>query len=845
MVEQGGGFTVSESRGSPTTPVLTPPSPSASIWRFGDYELLGEIGRGGMGVVWKARQLSLGRLVALKMIRAGSLASASQIERFALEAKATAVLTNDHIVRIYDAGEIEGQVYYSMALIEGGELRSELARLTGAPFPLDRAACIMATVARAVHDAHAHGILHRDLNPRNILLDRQGKPYITDFGLAKFLPHVGTTADTAIIDAGPSDDFASSDGLTRPGQGMGSTGYTSPEQGGGRLEDITTATDVFSLGAILYHLITGQSPFPSGDWAEAVTRAAAGRYHRPSKLNPLVDADLDAICARCLEPDVKGRATSAASLADQLDRWRNQEPLDPSWRKTPTHERLRKWVQRHRTGAALIASLLVLLGLLFSVEVVRRESSRRQITAQENKMRELVSRADSELLHGDAHTGLRLLAQILHDYPGEHEPAEWLINLLRQRIFFFPVSPQTRGLRQVDIQAEFRQARSADGALRAAASNDVIELEHVPGKKRSWRAHADTIRNIAFSRDGRFLASASDDRFVCVWDVEMTNCIRRLEHPAGVHCVRFNPSGDRIITGCQDGRARLWNTQTGEPDGETFLINSPVATVNFSSSGAWIISTSDAGFVQIWDVSTGRPVTEPLLVSHIVDARFAANDRALVFETENGGEQSFRLTRTVPLTHANASERPQRVLVLPQPITIVLGIPATNFHSEDITCTNLSPAGNLLATSSTDFTVRVWDTRTLRPVTSPIRHSDIVNCARFAPNGAMLVSSTADNKVRAWEALTGLPLTDWLVFSEPVAAVAFSADGKRVVTDSGWSWEVHVLTGKVPRWLPQLAELLVAPADPSSFERLSELRRKLADLTDPEAAWAKRLLDMP
>jgi hypothetical protein len=109
----------------------------------------------------------------------------------------------------------------------------------------------------------------------------------------------------------------------------------------------------------------------------------------------------------------------------------------------------------------------------------------------------------------------------------------------------------------------------------------------------------------------------------------------------------------------------------------------------------------------------------------------------------------------------------------------------------------------------------------------------------------MLVSSTADNKVRAWEALTGLPLTDWLVFSEPVAAVAFSADGKRVVTDSGWSWEVHVLTGKVPRWLPQLAELLVAPADPSSFERLSELRRKLADLTDPEAAWAKRLLDMP
>jgi len=311
---------------------------------FGDYELIEEIARGGMGVVWKARQASLNRAVALKMILAGKFASNADVKRFHTEAEAAANLQHPNIVAIHEVGEYEGQHYFSMDYIEGKNL-AEL--VCDDPLPAAQAAALVKKIAEAVHYAHQRGTLHRDLKPSNVLIDAEGQPRITDFGLAKQLSR--------------------DSGLTQTGAVLGTPAYMPPEQAAGRNDQVGPASDVYSMGAMLYHLLTGRAPFVGETPAATMRKAMDEDPVRPSKLNPKTPADLETICLKCMEKRPDRRYHSARELAEELGRFLTHEPIlarpASAWRKWWS------WSQRNPWAIVGIASLigLALLGLAYGL----------------------------------------------------------------------------------------------------------------------------------------------------------------------------------------------------------------------------------------------------------------------------------------------------------------------------------------------------------------------------------------------------------------------------------------------------------------------------------------------
>ena len=376
---------------------------SARRGAFGDYEILEVIACGGMGVVYRARQISLHRIVALKMIRAGNFASEAEQKRFRAEAEAAAHLDHSNIVPIFEIGECDGQDYFAMKLIEGASLQEVIggqylaskhasgereAPLKKEHWSLTTLAALVAKVAHAVHYAHQRGVLHRDLKPANILLDAGSEPFITDFGLAK---RIETGLD-----------------LTLSGAVIGTPNYMSPEQAAGRSREITTAADVYSLGAILYELIAGRPPFQADTPLATMRKVVEEEPVPPSRVrrevisnqysvisgatdarrretehwlpktdhSAFADRDLETICLKCLQKNPGQRYASAAALADDLERWSRHEPIHA--RPSTAWEHGVKWARRKPALAALIslallAPALIIAVLLISGARVRRE----------------------------------------------------------------------------------------------------------------------------------------------------------------------------------------------------------------------------------------------------------------------------------------------------------------------------------------------------------------------------------------------------------------------------------------------------------------------------------------
>src|SRR6266508_3204520 len=304
-----------------------------------DYELLQEVGRGGQGVVFRARQKSLNRIVALKVIGLGQWATKAHLKRFRLEAEAAARLDHPSIVPIYEVGERDGQCYFSMKFVDGGQL-DQVVKHT--PMSIRHAAELIAKVARTVHYAHEHGILHRDIKPGNILLDDKGEPHLTDFGLARLVETEST--------------------MTRTLEVLGTPSYMAPEQAAGNNTQLSSATDIYGLGAVLYHLLTGHPPFAGGTTYETVRLVLDAEPRQPRLWNPKVDRDLSTICLKCLEKDPKRRYSSALALAEDLERWLRHEPIRA--RHTGVFTRGKKWVRRNPTTALLFA-----LSLAFAATV--------------------------------------------------------------------------------------------------------------------------------------------------------------------------------------------------------------------------------------------------------------------------------------------------------------------------------------------------------------------------------------------------------------------------------------------------------------------------------------------
>jgi serine/threonine protein kinase len=314
---------------------------------FGKYELLGELGRGGMGVVYKARQADLDRIVAVKMMLSGSVSSDEEVQRFRTEAEAAARLQHAHIVKVYEVGEIDGRCFYSMEYIEGPSLAK---RLASGPLPCRDAARYLTFIAHAVHHAHKNGILHRDLKPSNILLDAEGHPHVTDFGLAKKL-------DT-------------DSGGTRTGAVMGTPSYMSPEQAAGRVRELSARSDVYSLGAVLYELLTGRPPFRSESAVDTILHVLERDPAPPRMLNPKVDRDLETICLKCLEKLPQHRYESAEALAVDLERYLKGDSIQA--RSFNVLDRIGRTLERDQHLAEFFTwgNLLLLFGVIILIEHV-------------------------------------------------------------------------------------------------------------------------------------------------------------------------------------------------------------------------------------------------------------------------------------------------------------------------------------------------------------------------------------------------------------------------------------------------------------------------------------------
>ena len=302
---------------------------------LGDYELLEEVGRGGQGVVFRARQKSLNRIVALKVISLGQWASKAHVKRFRREAEAAASLDHPGIVPIYEVGDRDGSCYFSMKFVEGGQLDEVVSRTS---MSIRHAAELISKVARTVHYAHEHGILHRDIKPGNILLDQQGEPHLTDFGLARLVETEST--------------------VTRTLEVLGTPSYMAPEQAAANNTQLTSATDVYGLGAVLYQLLTGHPPFAGGTTYETIKLLLETEPKQPRQLNAKIDRELSTICLKCLEKDPKRRYSSALALTEDLEHWLKHEPIQA--RHAGIFTRSKKWVRRNPTSALLAASLIAL-----------------------------------------------------------------------------------------------------------------------------------------------------------------------------------------------------------------------------------------------------------------------------------------------------------------------------------------------------------------------------------------------------------------------------------------------------------------------------------------------------
>src|SRR5215471_17645611 len=324
----------------PPTPVsdgaTPPPLPTGELPRIRGYEVEEELGRGGIGIVYKAWHLRLQRPVAVKMLLAGAYAQPHELERFLREAETVAGLRHPNIVQVHEAGDVDGRPYFTMEFVEGGSLAQKLA---STPQPARQAAALVAAVAEAVHAAHQRGIVHRDLKPGNILLTADGTPKLADFGVARRLEGAA--------------------GLTQSGAPLGTPSYMAPEQAEGKSRDVGPAADTYALGTILYELLTGRPPFRAETAAETLRQVIAQDPAPPSRLNARVPRDLETVCLNCLHKEPPRRYASAQALAEDLQRYGRGEPI--AARPAGRLERLARWVRRHPAAAGLLAVLAVLV----------------------------------------------------------------------------------------------------------------------------------------------------------------------------------------------------------------------------------------------------------------------------------------------------------------------------------------------------------------------------------------------------------------------------------------------------------------------------------------------------
>jgi WD40 repeat protein len=800
------------------------------------YEILAVLGKGGMGVVYRARHLRLNRLVALKRLRSQS---GQELARSRAEAEALAQLQHPNIVQIFELVEHAGQAYLTMELVEGGSLGQ---RLAGKPQPPHRMAELLEMLARAVQYAHDRGIVHRDLNPSNVLLLSSHDPKGSVDG--KAAPSVGSQRNEwvpKLTDFGIAKRLAVESGATQEGEILGTPSYMAPEQAGGRNREIGPATDIYSLGVIVYEMLTGRVPLLGPTTLDTLMLVRTEEPVPPRRLQPKVPRDLETICLKCLEKEPGRRYPSALALAEDLCCFQQGKPIRA--RPVGRLERMRKWVRRRPTVAALTLAVLALVLVVTvaaplvafrearlrgaadarALDARAAEARARQLADSENQLRRgalyqayrarLVAAAAALSAHdvADAEHQLEAAPAELRGWEWRHlhsrlDDSSALIRLPDRRFSFLIGAPDrlrvgaftAEGLRLTDLVGgeqeilpietgrgrDFAATQTRRG-LRVAVWNssktafDLLdEAGHVLCRVEMPEAAEVTL--VVVSPDGTQLATYGSKGAwsrLAVFDATSGRPAAVWNGHRDTTWLTFSPDGTRLASASEDRTARLWDPATGALLATCRGHTSKLVSVAFRPDGTRLVTTSADGTVRQWDAATGREVEPPY-------ERHSDEVGAAVYSPDGQWVASASADRTIRVWRATGR----------QDVAILHG------HTWSVTRVAFDPDGRRLASLSIDRvagvagddTVRVWDVdpRATLPVLRG--HTSFVYPVAFSPDGRWIASGGWDNTLRLWDARTGeacRPLDN----GDLVKTLAFSPEGSRVVSarqDRLQVWEV-------------------------------------------------------
>jgi WD40 repeat protein len=715
-------------------PAMTPFT-GETILYFGDYELMEEIARGGMGVVFKARQVSLNRFVALKLISAGALATADLAKRFKAEAEAAAGLSHPNIVPIFEIGEHHGQQYFSMGLIQGPNLRDALSKTRGAesrirdenePCPFgeykpEKAAKLLSTIARAVHYAHQRGVLHRDIKPSNILLDAEGSPHLTDFGLAKLIEKESTLTYTNAI--------------------LGTPAYMAPEQARGQTKEVTTAADVYGLGAVLYETLTGSPPFGGGTTMETIRQVLDQEPRRPSIFNPEIDRDLQTICLKCLEKKPGERYSSAEAFADDLDRWLASEPI--SARPVGKIERARKWVRRRPAIVALGAlTLLSLVGLAIGSTAAAIRVSKAKQVLRRNLYASDMNIAFQSWASGDAQRARVLLDKQL-PAAREEDLRGWEWRYLWQQS-----RPRELGTLQIGGLVNAVAYSASEGLLITHGHGTPIRLWDAASLQplaelTNHLSNTDGYSAVVSADGKRLLSTHYVARRAQVWNLSERRLLGSFtNHMLGVVSAAFTPDGRAAIsTGGyayskdRRGEVRIWDTLTFH-EIASLETDFPVFSCDISSDSRLLQTSGASSVVELWDFATQARIAR--LPGHdpkgsgVVIGRFSPDAHFLATGDMAGTVRLWNLWTNQTDWRTNES--------------IVLGM-----HGAAVQAAAFSAGGEQLITVSRDHTAKLWDVPRRKEWTTLRGHAGRIWGAAFIGGGKVATSGN-DGTVKVWNA---------------------------------------------------------------------------------------------